>query len=69
MSTTKQKKPRARHAESARKGTPEHARKRKVLSLRLSPELRARLEARALTRECTPATMAEALIEAGLAGT
>lgn len=66
MSTAKPKKPRARHAESARVGTPEQARKRKVLSIRLSPELRARLEARALTLGYTPAAMAEALIEAGL---
>ena len=66
---TKTKKPRARHAESARKGTPEAARTRKVLSIRLSPELRAALEARALSQDCTPAAMAEALIESGLAGT
>ena len=63
---TKTKKPRARHAESPRKGTPEAARTRKVLTIRLSPELRARLEARALTLGYTPASLAAALIEAGL---
>lgn len=62
-------KKRARHAESARKGTPESARTRKVLPVRLSPETRAALEAAALAQDVAPSALAATLIEAGLAGT
>lgn len=69
MAATKSKKPRARHAESARKGTPERERTRKMLPVRLSPETRTKLEALALERGVALSALAATLIEAGLAGT